>query len=175
MIIRKAISSDALGIAKVNVDTWRTAYKGILSDEYLMDLSYNQKEKRMRNVINNSAKNKCFTFIAEDNKNGIIGFASCGIEREGDSIYKGELYSLYILQDYQNNGVGKLLFNHVQEKLIEKNFYPMMNWVLEDNKQACQFYERRGCKKIKDRYINIGSELYKEVAYGIKKFRHINF
>jgi len=175
MIIRKAIPSDALSIAKVNVDTWRSAYKGILSDEFLLDLSYDQREKKFKNTIKNSPKNMCYTFIAEEVKNGIIGFASCGKEREGDLFYKGELYSLYVLQDNQNRGIGKLLFNHVQEKLIELKLYPMLNWVLEDNKHACHFYESRGCKKIKERNIEIGSDQYKEVAYGIKKYRHINY
>jgi len=35
MKFRKAEVSDALGIAKVHVDTWRSAYKDIISYEFL--------------------------------------------------------------------------------------------------------------------------------------------
>lgn len=44
-IIREATLSDACGIAKVHVDTWRTAYKGIINDEFLNELSYDKREE----------------------------------------------------------------------------------------------------------------------------------
>ena len=46
MIIREATISDAWSIAKVTVDAWHTTYKGIVSDEYLNELSYYKQEKR---------------------------------------------------------------------------------------------------------------------------------
>lgn len=30
--IRQARLSDAIGVAKVNVDTWKSAYRGLISD-----------------------------------------------------------------------------------------------------------------------------------------------
>jgi len=35
MNIRKANSNDALGVAKVQVDSWKTTYKNIVPNEYL--------------------------------------------------------------------------------------------------------------------------------------------
>ncbi|WP_306428702.1 hypothetical protein [Robertmurraya siralis] len=43
MIIREATLSDAEGIAKVHVDSWRTTYKGIVSDVFLEQLSYKKE------------------------------------------------------------------------------------------------------------------------------------
>lgn len=40
MIIREATLFDAAGIARVHIDSSRTAYHGILSEEYLEQLSY---------------------------------------------------------------------------------------------------------------------------------------
>src|SRR5215475_2556560 len=42
LIVRRAELNDARGIAKVQVDTWRTTYKGIISDEFLAALWYEQ-------------------------------------------------------------------------------------------------------------------------------------
>jgi len=42
MIIREATHNDIPALAKVHVDTWRTAYRGIMPDEYLANLSYEQ-------------------------------------------------------------------------------------------------------------------------------------
>jgi len=166
MIIREATISDALGIAKVHIDSWRTTYKGIVSDEYLNELSYSQKEKAWINIINDAQKDIKYIFVIENDENNIIGFTSCGIEREGHTKFKGEIYAIYITKEYQNKGIGKLLFNRAVEKLNEINFSSILIWALEENNQACRFYEVIGGKKVKEKYINIGNERFKEVAYG---------
>ncbi|MBP1084252.1 hypothetical protein ACFFJQ_06655 [Bacillus capparidis] len=43
--IRKATKEDAAEIAKVHVDSWRTTYKNIVSDTYLAQLNYEDREK----------------------------------------------------------------------------------------------------------------------------------
>ena len=43
MFIRKANIEDAMGIAKVHVDSWRTTYKGIVPEVFLENLSYDEK------------------------------------------------------------------------------------------------------------------------------------
>lgn len=165
MIIREANLSDAFSIAKVNVDTWRTTYKGTVSDEYLNELSFHKMEKKWTNFINNSSRDKKYIFVADDDENGVIGFASCGIEREIVNSSNGELYAIYIMEDYQNRGIGRLLFNCVVKKLEELKFNFMLIWALEDNHEACQFYELMGGKKVKQKYIKIGSDTFNEVAY----------
>jgi hypothetical protein len=40
MIIRRAELNDVVGIAKVHVDSWKTTYKDIVPDEFLIKLSY---------------------------------------------------------------------------------------------------------------------------------------
>lgn len=82
MVIRKAELSDTQSIAKANVDTWKSAYKGILADEYLDNLSYEKTEQAIKNIIINSCDDKRFIFVAEDSTSGVIGFASCGKARE---------------------------------------------------------------------------------------------
>lgn len=164
MIIRSAELTDASGIAKVNIETWKSTYKNIINDEYLDSLSYEQREHAIKNIINSSSDKK-YVFIAEDGTGDVIGFASCGIVRENDEIFKGELYSIYILKEFQNKGIGKLLYNIAIQKLQENNLFPMIIWVLEENRQARKFYELMGGRKIRERYIHIGSQEIKEVAY----------
>jgi len=53
MNYRKAILSDALGITKVQVDTWKTTYKGIVEENFLQSLSYEEKEKNWRQRLEN--------------------------------------------------------------------------------------------------------------------------
>ncbi len=48
MRIREATPDDIPGIARVHVDTWRTAYLGIVPAEHLAGLSYERSEARWR-------------------------------------------------------------------------------------------------------------------------------
>src|SRR5699024_6256566 len=112
MKIRKAYSNDALGVAKVQVDSWKTTYKNIVPDGYLEQMTYENREKKWKDIIFNQA-----VFVAENNGE-IIGFSNGGNERTGKyPDYKGELYAIYILEEYQRKGVGKLLLEPVVENL----------------------------------------------------------
>lgn len=165
MIIREATLADALSIAKVHIDTWRTTYKGIVSDEYLNGLTYDKKEKIWQNIIDDAMKDEKHIFVAEDEEVGVIGFTSCGPEREGEDLYKGEIYAIYIIKEFQNRGIGKLLFNRVVEKINELKIHSMIIWALEDNHSACNFYKSNGGKKVKEKCIKIGDGTFKEIAY----------
>ncbi len=43
VIVREASLEDAPAIARVHVDTWRTTYRGIIPEDYLATLSYQQR------------------------------------------------------------------------------------------------------------------------------------
>ena len=49
--IREAHQSDFIGIAKVRVDTWRVAYKGIVPDGFLDGLSYQNIAERWSEIF----------------------------------------------------------------------------------------------------------------------------
>lgn len=48
LYVREAQIADAEAIARAHVDTWRTAYQGLVPDEYLAWLSYEQREQFWR-------------------------------------------------------------------------------------------------------------------------------
>lgn len=166
MIIREANINDAFSIAKVHIDTWRTTYKGIVPDEYLNKMDYDQRGKKWQSIISDASKVGKYIFVAEDEVAGIVGFASCGLDRDGDELYKGELYAIYIFKEYQNKGIGRMLLNRVVNKFIELKINSMIIWALENNYTACRFYEANGGKSVKEKYITIGNDTLKEVAYG---------
>ena len=49
--IREADPIDAGAIARVHVDTWRAAYAGILSAEFLAGLSYADREQMWQQAL----------------------------------------------------------------------------------------------------------------------------
>ncbi|MBW4507590.1 MAG: GNAT family N-acetyltransferase [Scytonematopsis contorta HA4267-MV1] len=174
MIIREATHDDVPAIAKVHVDTWRSTYKGIVPDEYLASLSYERREKNWHQIFNNSLENGDFTYVAEEKSGQIIGFANGGLERTGDSVYKGELNAIYILQSSQRKGVGRKLFSTVIEKLNQIDIHSMLVWVLDDN-FACRFYEALGGKRVYDKQLEIGGVMLTAVAYGWTDIKNLSY
>ncbi|MCZ0900074.1 GNAT family N-acetyltransferase, partial [Microcoleus sp. HI-ES] len=53
MIVREAKIADAPAIARVNLDTWRTAYRKIVPADYLAQMSYEKAESRWQEILAN--------------------------------------------------------------------------------------------------------------------------
>ncbi|HME51480.1 MAG TPA: GNAT family N-acetyltransferase [Candidatus Lokiarchaeia archaeon] len=162
--IREASAADARGIARVHVDAWRTTYAGIMPDSVLEDLSYDKDEKKIKNMLKHPYPGGK-TFVAEIEPDGIVGFASGGHEWEGHAIYKGELFSIYILETYQRMGIGTMLVHRVVNHIKSLGLENMIIWVLEEN-SACEFYEKLGGVRVDEKMTKSGGKQLKEIAYG---------
>ncbi|HEY9153102.1 MAG TPA: GNAT family N-acetyltransferase, partial [Anaerolineales bacterium] len=102
--------------------------------------------------------------VAEEN-NRIAGFAYFGEERENDPSYRGELYAIYLLADFQQQGMGCLLVRATVRGLFELGISNMLLWVLSAN-PARRFYEKLGGVYLRDRPFEIGGAILQETAYG---------
>ena len=166
--IRKAILRDAKEIDKVHVDSWKTTYANIVSDEYLSELSYESREKMWTDAIPYGG-----VYVAESNEGTIVGFSKGGKERSGKyNGYEGELYAIYILKEYQGKGIGKTLVRPVIEELKCMGLNSMLVLVLNDNISR-QFYESLGGRKIDTVEVEIGGKKLPELVYGWEDIRNI--
>ncbi|WP_432359969.1 GNAT family N-acetyltransferase [Sporosarcina sp. UB5] len=141
------------------MDSWRTTYKGIVSESVLQNLSYEQRAENWRRGIEKNA-----LYVAEDESGNIVGFATGGKERTGKYDADGELYAIYLLQEVQGQGIGKKLIQAIAQNLKEQGFSSMLVWVLEHNPSK-KFYESLGGQPIDEATIDIGGEEFKEIAY----------
>jgi GNAT superfamily N-acetyltransferase len=163
MRIREADLTDVAAIAKVHVASWRTTYRGIVPDEHLDRLSHEWSERALRNLL--SAGCTRFVYIAEDAGGKVVGFACGGPERGGDAVYKGELYGIYLLEEYQRKGIGRRLTATVAGRLLEEGFESMLVWVLADNPSR-PFYEALGGEQLYEEQTIIEGVTLVKVAYG---------
>ncbi|MBC8509881.1 MAG: GNAT family N-acetyltransferase [Anaerolineales bacterium] len=171
MLIRKAIVQDANAIARVHVDSWRTTYQGIVADDYLAALSYEQREKMWHDYLTSSER-QSILFVSDLDEDGVIGFVSAGSRNEDDPIHKGEIYALYVLEKFHRRGVGRTLFQASVNELSKMGFSSLLVWVLKDN-PACKFYEAIGGRYLREKEIEIGDQRLAEVAYGWSDTRNI--
>jgi ribosomal protein S18 acetylase RimI-like enzyme len=165
MRIRRAHISDAAAIARVHVDSWRTTYPGIVPDDYLAGLSYEQRTDVWHGILSEAGVAQP-NYVAVDDDCTVVGFAGGGPERSGDPDFAGELYVIHLLEDTQRRGVGRRLVTSVASDLVRNDMRSMLVWVLEQNRSACRFYEALGGLPAREQDISIGGVTLAEVGYG---------
>lgn len=162
MIIRKAVLQDADGIAHVHVNSWKSTYKGIISDQVLDNLSIERRKKYWEETLNKVEIDE-FIYVVQDLDGKIVGFASGGKSRSPEYPYDGELYAIYLLRDYQKLGFGRKLISNIANDLLAIDCKSMIVWVLEDNPSK-NAYEKLGGIEIGSKQIEIGKDNLKEVV-----------
>lgn len=164
MNIRKAVSADALGIAKAHVDSWRSAYRGLVPDDRLAKLDYTRGAERFRESITREDE---IIYVAE-NAEGIIGFLALGPCRDPgiDDASIGEFFALYIVPEYWRKGIGRVMSREADGILRSHGYSSVILWVFEDNERARMFYEAMGF--IADgasKILNVGTPI-NAIRYG---------
>ncbi|MGN7478149.1 GNAT family N-acetyltransferase [Solibacillus silvestris] len=161
MIIRKAEMEDAENIAKVHVDSWRTTYKGIIPQNFLDKLSYEQRTTLWENNMANPAGT---VYVAETDENKIIGFV-VGEKRDTNTEQGAtDLSAIYLLEQWQGKGVGKLLLKQMMQTFKEQGFHKVYVDVLADNK-AREFYKYYGAQYVKTIHIKFDGVTVDEEIY----------
>lgn len=146
MKIRIAVPADAQGIAEVHVASWRSTYRGIVSDAYLAQLNTESKKEFWESQLN-LPEAKEFIFVAEHETDGIVGFISGGKTREPELVYGAEIYAVYILQSMQQQGIGTGLFQALSRAFKRNGYTSMMLWVIEGNPSTA-FYKKMGGQEV---------------------------
>lgn len=141
-IIRRATEGDAPAIASVHVCSWKWAYRGILPDSYLDNLSTADRGKMHAERLADEGDTR--TWIAE--RDGmIVGFASTGPSRDPDALLgDAEVGAIYLLEDAVGTGIGAAIFEHATTDLLARGYKRITLWVLTTNGRARRFYEKSG-------------------------------
>jgi GNAT superfamily N-acetyltransferase len=164
MKIRIAQMTDVPAIAKVHVDSWRSAYQNIIPADFLANLSYKQRERQWHNILSNPEANGS-VYVAEEENQQLVGFVSAGQERSGYPFYRGEIYAIYLLEAHQRQGIGRKLMITSVQQLLDAGLRSLLVWVLADN-PACKFYAVLGGQPIDQKTEVIGGKPLLEVCYG---------
>jgi GNAT superfamily N-acetyltransferase len=168
MKVRKAVPGDEIGIAKVQVDSWKTTYENIIPGSYLKQMTYESREQQWKDIISDQA-----VFVAENPEGEIVGFSNGGRERTGNYPgYDGELYAIYILKAYQRKGLGKLLLKPLFQDLVQKGIFSVIVLVLEENDSRL-FYESLGARILDTVQLEIAGKKLNELVYGWEDIREL--
>jgi GNAT superfamily N-acetyltransferase len=173
-IIGHATVRSAPGIARVYVDTWRSAYAGVLPDRVLLGMSVERQANEWAWVIRNRADSQS-VMVAAEVGHGVVGMASLGQGRTSDlppagrfapgAGTVGEIYTLYVLPEFQERGIGRQLLAAAFSALLSRGIERAYLWTIRDH-QARFFYERMGGTTIAERKQKLWGTDVPQLAFG---------
>ena len=123
------------GKAYVHWKSWQESYRGIVDDGYLDRMTLAQTEEKAFRWRDN-------ILVAKDGERvvGFVGYGSASGE-EG----AGEIFALYVLEEYQKRGIGYTLMREALSLL--KGCRVVYLWAFKENAKAICFYERVGFRQ----------------------------
>ena len=135
--IRPATEKDALAIVTINIMAWKTAYRGLVPDDFLDTLSVTPKriEHFQSDILADDI------YLVAKNKGIIVGYLSGGKVSQHHLPYPYEIYKLYVHPDFQHQGIGTALVNAFKEKINKSAFCV---YTLDGNIRAIHFYQKNG-------------------------------
>lgn len=160
--VRYADISDVRKLAQIHSSSWKKAYKGIIPDEVLENITIEKRQKYFQKALTDGWEEDAIIFKDNDPV-GLICIGKC---RDKDKLENyGEIWGIYLLPEYWGIGIGRKLINWGLDELSKRNYTKVTLWVLEENINARKFYERIGFNHdgtVKE--IEIGKKL-KEYRY----------
>ena len=142
MQIRRAHESDAPALARVHVDSWQVAYRGLVPDSHLQRFTYKRREDAFRKSLATGAEE---TYLIED-QGAALGILTVGACRDADidTALVGEIWGIYVSPAHWRAGIGKRLLDEGESILGSRGYALAVLWVLAGNAQARAFYEATG-------------------------------
>ena len=142
MRARPAVPDDAPAIARVHVASWTEAYRGVIADEALDELTEDRLAPEWRREIEGGASDVAVV----DVDGQVAGYSRYGPARDEDldPARTAEVYGFYLHPDVWGRGAGRALMEHVTADLRRRGFEDACLWVVQVNERAQGFYRTLG-------------------------------
>ena len=158
MVVRAARVEDAAAIAAVHVAAWRSAYAGLLPPGYLAGLSVDRNTGQFRASIAAGA-----SVLVAESEGRVVGFCTMSRPRTA-GIAEGEVETLYVLDDFRDQGLGRALLQEAGVVLAAGGCRSLFLWVLAENPNRW-FYERMGGRAAMRSTAEVAGRSFDQVAY----------
>lgn len=134
-LIKKLESEEEIkGKGFVHYKSWHETYTGLVSSEYMEKLTLEKCVEIAYRWTDN-------IIVAKDGDK-VVGFVSYGAYRDNSLLGHGEVFAIYVLEEYQGKKVGYELMNAALDKLTD--YKKIAVWVLKGNDKAIHFYQKYG-------------------------------
>jgi GNAT superfamily N-acetyltransferase len=135
--IRGALAENAPAMAKVHVDSWQAAYRGIVPDSFLAEFTCSKREAAWREGMMNRAEE---TYLAEQNgtAGGLLTIGAGG-DDDLDRDIPGGIWGICLSPNRWRKGIGTVLVKEAETRLKKRGCKEIVFWVLAENAGARKF------------------------------------
>lgn len=138
LIIRPASLSDAADLGIIHYQAWLQTYTGLIDQNFLNQLSAQRSQQRFE-------AEGCKQFLIALVDGSPAGFCRYCKSRDPDAdSLTGEIRAIYLLKEYQHQGIGKALMLYAFDELKKLGMNKVTLWALETNLPSHRFYEKMG-------------------------------
>ncbi len=142
MVFRNATSNDAAAIARLHAESWRSAYRGTFSDDYLENRVHEDRRDDWQKKFSEGNRKPMFAIVAEMGDE-LAGFAC--VYPDEDAVFGSLVENLHVAPKLTGQGIGRRLLSEVVHRLQAKGSGSgLYLWVVEQNHRARKFYARAG-------------------------------
>jgi GNAT superfamily N-acetyltransferase len=168
--IRDAKLSEAAAIATLHATSWMSAYRGLLSDEYLDNNLEGERKKYWLEKMP-TIKENGFVLVAEHGGE-LVGFVA--VLDQPDAGFDALVDNLHVRPDLKGKGIGGELLRAVAERLLSTHRNSFYLFVLQGNTSAENFYLAKGGTPLDIHTHEFGGKVVKATRFawqleGIKK------
>lgn len=136
-----ATAADADAIAAFHTASWRSAYRGLLSDAYLDGPLADEKRAHWRARLA-ALEPGDFVVTARDEDDRLVGFAAVWPD---PALFKGAfLDNLHAAPDARRRGIGRALMAEIARRLLARGDRQIWLTVYPENARAVGFYRAMG-------------------------------
>lgn len=158
MNVRPPRAGEARSLAAIHIETWQQAYSHVFPAEFLAGLDLDRRQQWFEAQIS-----KAEGLIVADAGPRPVGFCFFG---DSNDEGWGEVFAIYVHPDHWGQGHGHRLLLAAERGLVQLSHSRALLWVLAENRQARDFYERQGWALAKPiRIEEIGGTQVTEVRY----------
>ena len=163
MKIELVSRATAAEVSRIYADSWKAAYRGIVPQSYLDQLSPDRWTDKLGNS-GHTAFREDYVLLNDDGVR--VATSSICAARDPAFAHWGEIMSLYVRPEYYRHGYGRALFSFVSNRLESAGFSRQYLWVLENNARARAFYETMDFRATENRtYWQVENSRLAEIRY----------
>lgn len=153
--IRNVKIGDENSLAYIQTESWKSAFKGIISDEQLLKCTQIERVTSMYKKLLDEHKGNGY-ILEVDGKPHCIAYWDA--TREKDMTGLAELICIHSLKDNWHKGYGSMMMKRVLADVKKAGYPAVMLWVFVDNRRAIKFYEAHAFEASGKKKSSLGAE-----------------
>jgi ribosomal protein S18 acetylase RimI-like enzyme len=156
ILIRDSVREDIPSTAVFLDNCWKEAYKNILDESCLNSLSSDERAARLYQGFDEQRMD----YVVAVEGDSIVGAGAVGESHRDEYPAEGEVYAIYLQQNYYGTGLAGRLYTTLEKKLRDKGFNTFVLSVFRDNIRAVRFYRKQGFDVDAEILMDFGGKSY---------------